>query len=853
MTDLLSEQIYLSRDSIREQIAAEVKTYMELNNVDLTKSSFLSFMIDTVSTLTGNLLFYQLSTYREFFLTKAQLPDSILNLSSFLGYNTREATPATAEVLISIPLTFDDPSVQFTIPEGFVFTADGDIEFRTYYATTIDIEPTGVTIQVAEDNKRFTLPYDISDNILSFVLSIKQVKEQVDEFQIDSDTQEFQFVTIDVPIDGEVASLEVQIQEPGSSAYTTWTEFESLFLMGGTDKGFVSRRTDTGRRLTFGNGLIGVQPTPGSNVLVTTETTQGEDGNVIAGSIRDGQRIYVQTTSGINEVVSYEVINASPAYGGVDEESLEEVRRNSIANITTLSRLVTENDYKNINVVVPDSPIAQNSLPVLKRSDLQVNEIELFSGLIFGTETEEIDNLVPTRNAVWTLTGGSTNIPRDAEIQIGDDTYYSMFEINVDTLNTVGEYEYIIYEIELLPALETSYGETYDLYCDSLVVERSGTQGIFKLHYQTSETDFDQATCQMVIQSSGSTRTMTNDATNQYFIYTFDPYTDLPIGEQTFEFNIKNPSAVNIAKYSNKLTFRDDLSTFMRSNAEVYDSTTIIVYDVPVVEKTYYDGINKRDFELQVMQQLITSLDLTDSKMLTDFTNIKFTNTTGLLENMKLNEATVSPVLDIITTIPTSCSDGDRYIYAPASGNDARQDNIIKCEVDVTHTPIDTTSWDGTAWIVIDTTNTIDTTSVTIIYEEPVADAIAYVTSKGENYIYSERGWIPLPEYTIPLTLEIEVFRATTFSGTVTALINTVRETVYEAFKDRFGTNATIYRSEIIDVVQEIDGVSHCRLRKPETSIFFNFELENLTQDQLLRYGPEYVFFLEDTITVRVI
>ncbi len=826
MTDLLSEQVYLSRDSIREQITAEVKNYMELNNVDLTKSSFLSFIIDITSTLTGNLLFYQLSTYREFFLTKAQLPESILNLSSFLGYNTTEATPATVNVLMNIPLTFDDPLVQFSIPDGFVFSADGDVEFRTYYTTTLTIESnTTVTIQVAEDNKRFTLPYDINSGVLSFVLPLRQIKETIQEFQIDSDTQEFQFVTLDVPITGEVASLDVKIQEPGSSAYTQWTEFNSLFLMSATDKGYVSRRTDSGRRLTFGNNLIGVQPTAGSSVLVTVTTTAGADGNVIAGSIRDGERIYVTTVSGINEVVSYEVINSSPAFGGVDEESLEEVRSNSIASISTLNRLVTENDYKNINVVVPDSPIAQNSLPVLKRSDLQVNEIELFSGILFGTGTTEIDNLVPTRNAVWTVPDTQSTIARDAEITIGDDTYYSMFEISIDTLNTVGQYEYLIYALELLPALQTSYGETYDLYCDKLEVSRSGTQGIYKLYYKSEETDADQATCEMVIQSSGSVRPMTNDATAGYFIYTFDPYTDIPLGEQTYEFNIEDPSSTDIAQYSNKLTFRGDLSTFMRSNVEI-DSTSIIVYDVPVIEKTYYDGISKLDFELQVMQTLISSLDLEDVKMLTDFTNIKFTNTYGLLQNMALNEATISAVLDIVTALPIGCAVDSRYIFAPTSGDDTHQDNIIKCT---------------------------DSTAGTFIYEETVADAITYVTSQGENYIFSERGWIPLPEYTIPLEIEIEVFRSTSFSGTITALTNTVRETLYEAFEDRFGTNATIYRSEIIDIIHNIDGVSHCRLRKPETSIFFNFELKNLTQAQLLRYGPEYVFFTEDSITVRVI
>jgi len=821
----ISSQIYLSRDSIREQIAAEVKQYMELNNVDLTKSSFLSFMIDTVSTLTGNLLFYQLSTYREFFLTKAQLPDSILNLSSFLGYNTREATPSTVNVLLTVPLGFDDPSSQFIIPEGFVFKAD-NIEFRTYYTTTITItNNSSVLIQVAEDNKRFNLPYTIADGAFNFVLPLTQVKELIQEFQIDSDSQEFQFITLDVPLDGEIAALQVEIQDPGSAGYTTWTEFDSLFLMSSTDKGFVSRRTDSGRRLTFGNNLIGVQPIPGSNVLVTALITQGEDGNVIAGTIRSGERIYISTLAGINQVVSYEVINSSPAFGGIDEESLEDIRKNSIASITSLSRLVTENDYKNINIVVPESPLAQNSLPVLKRSDLQVNEIELFSGIVFGTATEEVDNIAPTRNAVLTIPYGQLTIPRDTEVQLGDDTYYTMFELSIDTHNKVAQYEYLIYEVETIPALETNFGLTYDLYCDNLEIIRDGNDGIFKLYYKSSELDSYLATCEMKISSSGSIKTMTNDSTGGYFIYTFSPYTNIPLGNQKYTFTIKDPSLNDIGQYANEVTFRSDLSTFMRSNLKT-DGTTVTVYDIPVVEKTYYDALNKRDFELEVLQKLITSMDLTNSKMLTDFTNIKFTNTYGLLENMKLNQPTISSVVDIIDTLPISCDLNDRFIYSPVSGNDLYQDNIIKC---------------------------IDTTSMIFVYEDPVGDTIVYVVDKDDNYIYSDRGWIPLPAYTIPLKIELEIFRSKTFSGTVVALIDTVRETLYEAFKDRFGGNITIYRSEIIDIIQNIDGVSHCRLRKPETSIFFNFSLLDLTQEQLLRYGPEYVFFSKDTISVRVI
>ena len=66
----ISSQIYLSRDQIRSQITDYIKTYLELENVDLTKTSFLSFIVNLLSTLTSNLMFYQSSVYREFFLTR---------------------------------------------------------------------------------------------------------------------------------------------------------------------------------------------------------------------------------------------------------------------------------------------------------------------------------------------------------------------------------------------------------------------------------------------------------------------------------------------------------------------------------------------------------------------------------------------------------------------------------------------------------------------------------------------------------------------------------------------------------------------------------------------------------------
>jgi hypothetical protein len=832
--ETLSSQIYLSRDSIRVQISNRAKTYLELENVDLAKSSFLSFMIDTLSTLTSNLLFYQLSSYREFFLVRAQLPESILNLASFLGYDTVEATAADANVLITIPFGFDDSDTQFTISDGFEFQSDGEITFRTTSSFFIEVlnNATVTVTMTDEDNRQYNLPVIITDEDFSFVIPLKQIEEVVQETQIDADLQEYQFTTVDIPISGQVSSLEVVITEPGSASSTTWTEFSSLFLMDETDNGYVSRRTDTGRRLSFGNGLIGVQPTAGSTVTTTTDVTEGADGNVIAGSIRTGDRIYLTTDAGITQIVNYTVINTSAAYNGEDEESLEEIRKNAIASIRSLERLVTEQDYEDISTIVTDAPIAQNSLPVLKRSDLQVNEIALFSGILFGTETEEVDQLVPMRNAVFTEAYGTSTIDRDTIITIGDYDYRTLFDLQLVELNSVGYYEYIIFEVELSPALETSYNVDYDIYADLLEVVRDGTEGIFRLHYKSTESDAAGTSCKMEIESSGSVKDMTTDSTGGYYIYTFDPYTDIPADEQTFNFTIYDPSDAAVAVYSNKVTFREDLRNYMRSNAVWNDSTSITVYDVPVILDSYYEGIDQSAFELEVMQALIGSLDLSDTRMLTDFTNIKFTNTYGNLESMLLNQPTISSVIDILEVEPSSCDVDDRYIIkssdanACITGEGEHIDNIIRC---------------------------IDSTGPVFTYEEPVGDTIVYVDNLATKYIYSDRGWIPLPTYNIPLVIEVEVTRESTYSGTLTAIIADVREALYDGFSDRFGTNAEIYRSEIIDIVQEVDGVSHCRLRQPETSIFFNFELTDLTESELLSYGPEYVYFKEENVSVKVI
>ena len=830
----ISQKVYLSREENRNMIIAELKKYLELENVDLTKSSFLSFIVEALSTLTSNLIFYQTSIYREFFLTKAQLPESIYNLAAFLGYEGSFGSYSNVDVLFTMPFGFDDAVTEFIIPEGFKVTANDDVQFLTYYETTVTVtNNSSVVIIAQEGTKVLNIPVIVEDSVFSFVLNFRQLTPDIQEFQIPADLQIYQFYSTEVPFSEKLAEILVEVREPGQTGWDVYTSYSSLYLMDENTKGYVARRSDTGINLSFGNGIIGYQPPAGSTVRTTLILTKGEDGNVIAGSIRSGDRIFNETDAGVTEIVSYELVNTVAATGGADEEGIEEVRRNSITNLTALERTVTENDYINANVIIDDSPIGPNSLPVLKRSDVKVNEIELFITLLYQGE------IVPTRNVFTSF--DDLIVPRKTVINVDGVDFYTLFDMQIETLNTVADYNYVMFEIEQIPTLVTSFNSDYSLYADDLIVSTSGTsQALFRLLYNTTAVDPETVTAKMKILETGAEYDMVNDSSANQFVLLFPDYTVIEEGELTYFFTLEHPTEGLIGRYQNIFILRQSLQNYTRSNV-VTDGTSNIVYDIPTIEKEYYDGVDQREFETQVLQSLLSSLTFADYKMMTDFVNIKFGNTTGRMQNMQLNDVTILPVIDFRSDpgdpcgpAGTQCTAGQRYIVLNGTGEFEGHDNdITECTL---------SSPDSTG---------ADATAVQWVYTTPNTDDMVYVQNKAFKYIFGSGGWI-LPNYLIPLEISLDVFQTKEYTGSITLLANTIRETLVAAFEDRFGIEVNLYQSEIIDVVQEIDGVDHCRLLEPGSNIFFNFDLIELTQDQLLEYGPEYIYFTEDSIEIKI-
>lgn len=820
----LSNQIYLSRDQIRLQIIEYLQSYLELENVDLAKSSFLSFLVNSMSTLTSNLLFYSLSNYKEFFLTQAKLPESVLNLSAFLGYNPIDSQYAIVNALVTIPMTFSIYPATINIANGsdvdtpFKFYAD-EIEFTTYYTTEIIISGTSsASISIVENSKKYNLPFTIESGNLKFVLPLRQYKVVVQTFQVDSDLQPFQFYSITVPVEGLVSSIDVQVQPSGGSGWEIYTEYESLYLLGCTTKGYVLRKnSDQSVTIYFGNDLIGLRPAPESTIKVTIYETKGATGNIIAGSLKTGDRLYA-IDSESSKVLNYSVINTSRAYNGQDEEAIQDIRNNAINSLVALKRLVSENDYKNMNVVVTSSPVSQNSLPILKRSDLIRNEIALFVNLLFG------EDIVPTRNGKITVPTSTSIISRGTIIEIDSVDYYLIFDLLLDPINMSAYYYYILSTIELSPILDTSYSTDYIMTIDKFAFEINGTDATATLTYSYSDLDPSLLSCQMEMISTNVNYNMINDSTS-HFTYSFIPYINFPEKEQSLKFKISYNSLV-ICDYLCNITVRQPLKTFMISTM-VQDSTSYIIYDIPLIKNSYIESCDRIALELQTIQPLLESLDFTDYRMLTDFVNLKFTNTTGIMRGMLNNDTTKSAVLSIGVPLGPYL-DGNSYIVSGSEGSEWKPyENQIAVYSD-------STSEDMWTFVI------------------PQMDDIVLVEDVNKKYIYNGKYWF-YPEFAIPLQVQIDVFKSTSYYGTDAALVSAVKSAVYDYFKDYFGSNVTLYTSKIVDIVHNVDGVRNCNVIKPESNIFFNFDLMDLTKIQLLEYGPDYIYFTEDNISVRVI
>lgn len=828
--------IYSDRDKIRDQIIEYMQEYLELDDIDLSKTSYLSYLINVMSVLTSNLIYYSSSVYREFFLTKAVQKESILNWASMLGYSPDLAVPATCEVLVSIPLAMTE-DVEVTIPSRFkyyagniIFEQQNEIQLKVLNPGTGAIIVTVTEILSVGGMRSIPFEYNSDKSYIHFL--VNTVQETAEEFEyIVSNLQPYEFYKRDVEFTGNLSSLSVTSTEEDSDVIITWSQYDSLFLIPAQTSGYSYRSYLSGIRLFFGNDIIGRQPEDGTIFTIQIGTTAGANGNVIAGSISKSDKLFTKITA---KPVKIEVINVSPAQGGEDAPIIDLIRSRSMANVASAKRLVTTWDYQNIDDIVLDLPV-QHATPLMKRSDIKRNEICLFTDIIFQ------NIVVPTRDTPWTLDttayyDSTYKIFAGDIITINDDDYYSLFNIDIDAIAKESDYYFIIRDTDAALTLNRTYSsatEVLPVYANfdttvSTIDPISDYVTVTLYYQQVEEGDYSDMSGVIYASYDQAEIPMIHDYANKKF--TIDLLlADIPNDEQTFYFSLRKTDVEYYCDSQCEIVIKRDLSEFMYSQVSTIttDSTvSVTVYDVPVIKKDYYDSLDDNIFKLNIIQKII-SFDVINYRMMTDFLNLKFSNTTGKMTNMNYNPTTR---VDVVTcdplTIPSPPVDGRRYLVT------ARSNHWNKDPVFITFYNSATLSW---------------------VYEYLRTDDIIYVQDQEKKLLYNGETMVSMSELNIPFEISIIVWKDSLSTIDSQTLVTMIKDELVNVFYQRFGYDQNIYRSEIISVTQGVEGVEHCELESPEHDIFFNFDIyKDFTQLELLIYAPDLIYFDTSSINIEI-
>jgi len=931
MFDKNNIEIFSSRDQIRNQLVEYAKSYLDLENLDLNNANYLGYLINILSVLSSNLIYYNSSVWREFFLTKAMQRESVINLALMLGYHPNLAVPASCSVLMEIPLDFEGTLNFKMIGVNEVLSNEnnmpsdspmkfyaGDIPFSVKYTTTCSITNTNGIYNAVIIQKRYlestqenniSIPYKISNNVLRFYVDVMQIdilRGSNLEFTFE-DIKPYAFYTKDIRFDGDLSEIKIFTNDTGnvttqyitaksqtyinplipvpneSNLAVSWKLYDSLFLIPENEYGFTYKQIDGGIRLFFGNGIIGMQPTAGHTCRILLGVTKGSLGNIVQGAIDKADKIITEPTG----VLKFNALNTEPAFGGKDIPTIDEIRAEAIAQVSANKRLITKNDYDYMSMIMDpgDLPI-NNSVHVLKRSDIGRNEITLFVDLVYHTIENE-SYVVPTRSYTADFL-----ISQDGLIRTGDElgseqvgietiTYVSMFNIVYDSQIQQCKYFYILSEISKPFIISRNVSsETFISItsCDFKVITGNDLDEdrlIINLNYSVFNNNPQnqilpsQLFCQVLLPD-GTLVLLDNDVLRNRFTLEDSEsllfIKDLPYGEINFIFYIYDslsdrfkqrydeegefPRTIEEAKRAymmygtSSVIVKEDLSEFMYSPLRpnpLSPETYIIAYDIPALEKKYYDKINKSLFEIYVLSK-IAAFDVTKYRMLTDFVNLKFSNTVGLLSNLGLNPVTKEDVFDIdppdeilLESYEVTIPPGTRYAVSKYQSSWTDKYSVYGPFI---ATRLDSQSNPQVRWN----------------FERLLPNDIFIVEEKeNQKYIFNGDRFFPLSSYIgIPIQIEIIVWVDYNDIKSSQAFIQQIKDELINEFYPRFGYEKTIFISEIVKIVRNIPGVLNCKVVKPEFDIQFLYDIKDFTLEQLLTYSPQLVYFDSSSIEIEL-
>jgi len=259
----------------------------------------------------GDMLAYYLDAQAaEAFLPTARQRQNVINLCKLIIYRLDTPVAATTTLRCALAAPLDE---DLTIPAGTACRArleDGDVEFETALDAVIPRGRTEVDVDARQGRRKSESFTGNGEPGQRLVLAGKSIAQ---------------------------GSIRVRIQE------REWTEVAHFQE---SDAGALHFQTETDAldetTIVFGDGVHGAVPPPGEPVEVEYLETLGAAGNL-------GPNLVTEVLDAVyldGAQVALSVTNPAPATNGADRETLEHARRQAPAELRSLWKAVTKEDYK---------------------------------------------------------------------------------------------------------------------------------------------------------------------------------------------------------------------------------------------------------------------------------------------------------------------------------------------------------------------------------------------------------------------------------------------------------------------------------------------------------------------------
>ena len=309
------------RNSLRDYLRAN----SDFTDYDFEGSVF-SNLLDLLAYNTYYTAFNTNMVANEMFLDSATLRDNVISIAKQLGYTPRSATAPEADINCTIDVSSAGTlnSLVFKRGSGFITTIDNGL-----------------------------YQYILQDDAKAAVNGNQAIFENL---KIYEGTLIKQYLTVgsnapEVILDNvgiDVSTIRVNVYDSSTSTtFNIYTLSENILTLSPASQVFfVTEVEDENYKVSFGDGTLGKNLTPGQYVEVTYMVTAGEVTNsarvfTFNGVVEDENGVIF----GINDVA---VTVNSASYGGASIETVDSIKRNAPSLFGTQNRAVTSADYEAI-------------------------------------------------------------------------------------------------------------------------------------------------------------------------------------------------------------------------------------------------------------------------------------------------------------------------------------------------------------------------------------------------------------------------------------------------------------------------------------------------------------------------